>query len=285
MTELIFWTRQIWWEPSYKDFPEEKSIELLKYAYKSWVRLFDTAPIYWKWKSEELLWKALKNVRKNLKIITKFWFNFDANLNTVFDFTSYGIKKQLEESLERLQTDFIDIYLLHIPDEWNMDIDEIIETLNILKKTGKIKSYGISNTYSNLLNTFLNHKESEIDFIQDFYNIIENKTEKLIFPYINWNIQFMAYSPLFRWVLTDNSFKQLLEKDENAINRLLKHDWLSSIIKKRKILWEISKRKNISIEKLAINFLKNKKEVNYIVFWTTSKKHLDEMIRLIKHNS
>ena len=62
--ELIFWTREIGWEPSYNNFDEDKAIDLLQYAYSHWIRYFDTAPIYGNWKSEELLGNALKDKRK-----------------------------------------------------------------------------------------------------------------------------------------------------------------------------------------------------------------------------
>jgi aryl-alcohol dehydrogenase-like predicted oxidoreductase len=91
----------------------------------------------------------------------------------------------------------------------------------------------------------------------------------------------MAYGPLYRWLLTDMSIKKLLEKDEWAINRLMKNDDLPLLIKKRKIFEEVAKRKWISVEKIAINFLRSQKNVSYVLFGTTNKKHLDMLNFLI----
>jgi aryl-alcohol dehydrogenase-like predicted oxidoreductase len=62
------------------------------------------------------------------------------------DFSPAGINTQLEKSLERLQTNYIDIYLLHIP-QYGISPQEIFTTLNGLKKSGKIKRYGVCNMY------------------------------------------------------------------------------------------------------------------------------------------
>ena len=281
--KVIFWTRQIWWKPSYNDFSEVKALELLDYAYSRWIKTFDTAPIYWNGNSERLLWKFIQNnskihgnhFRKDIKIISKFWIRIKESWDNYFSFKSDSIIEELEHSLERLKTDYIDIYLLHIPDN-NIVVSEIIETLNFLKDKWKIKSYGICNSYSELLNDFVKHPDSNIEYVEDFYNLIEKKAENLIFPYINnTNIKFLAYSPLFRWLLTDIWPRKLLEKNENAINRLIKNNSLKSFLLKRNVLLEVAKRKNITIDKLAIEFLYNSNNVDSILFWTTKIKHLD----------
>lgn len=282
MTKLVFWTRQIGWAPSYKDCSKETWIELLKYAYSKNIRYFDTAPIYWNWQSEIILWEALKDVRKNIKIISKFWINYDEKWNTFFNFSKIALERWLEESLERLQTNYIDIYMLHIPDEKNIDVHGVLKSLNDFKKKWLIKSYWLCNTYSTLLESFLSHPLQEIEYVQDFYNLIERKAEKLIFPYIwEWQ-QFMAYSPLYRWVLTWNTIKDLLQKDEKAINRLIKNNALAKTIKQKKIYEQISEKKKTPIENLAINFLKKSKNVQFILFGTTKKENLDKMLKLFQ---
>jgi len=285
--KIIYWTRQIWGQPSYKEFSEEKWLDIINYAFSRWIKSFDTAPIYWNGNSEKILWKFIENntikywkkFRSEVKIISKFWIRIKENWENYFSFKKDSIIEELNISLKRLNTDYLDVYLLHIPDN-KLDVWEIIETLNFLKKEWKIKSYGLCNTYSELLKEFITHKDSNIEYIEDFYNLIEKKAEKLVFPYIkNRNIKFLAYSPLYRWVLTDLWIQKLLEKDENAINRLIKNDWLKNIIKTKNILLEVSSRKKINIEKLAINFLYSNKNVDRILFWTTNKDHLDLFLK------
>lgn len=272
--ELIFWTREIGWEPSYKNFDEEKAINLLQYAYSQWITYFDTAPIYWNWKSEELLGRALKNERKNIKIITKFWI-----VNNEFIYTWESIHQELANSLQRLQTDYIDIYLLHIP-EWTIPVDNIINTLESLKNAWKIKAYWVANCQWKLLKEFI--QKGNIEYVQDFYNLMDLSIEKNIFPQLKDSQFFMSYSPLYRWLLTDQSIQELLQKNEGAINRLLKNNNLKSVLKRSQALKQIAKQQNLSITEFAYKFLFSKEQNNAVLVGTTSKKHLDEAIKYWK---
>ena len=94
LEKIIFWTRQIWWRPSYNDCPKERALELLNYAYQKWIKTFDTAPIYGNWQSEILLWKFIqeKNIaweesfRKKIQIITKFWIRIKKDWEKKYKF-------------------------------------------------------------------------------------------------------------------------------------------------------------------------------------------------------
>ena len=281
MTHTIFWTWQIAGAPSFKDCSEQKSLEILEYAYKKWIQTFDTAPIYWLGRSEELLWIFLKWKREKIKIITKFGFDWWEDRNTFFDFSPHGIETQLEKSLERLQTEYIDIYLLHVPEN-NINTTEVLTTLNSLKKHWKIKSYGVSNMYHQQLQEFLEHPLSQIEYIEDFYNILDKKAEQSIFPYMKEKHNFLAYSPLYRWVMTFQSLKNLLEKNEDAINMLIKNQDLPRIYKQKLLYEAAAKKRNISIEELALNFLKWNKKVESVILGSTNIKHLDIFLDIMK---
>lgn len=287
LEKVVFWTRQIGWPPSYKSFPENLGIELLLYALERWISSFDTAPIYGNGRSEEILWKAIgksNTPRPSINIITKFGMIWDKSWHTHFDFSKQGLEEQLQASLNRLKTDYIDIYLLHIPSENSINVNEVINTLNLFQEKWLIKSYWLCNTYDKLLLDFLNHPQSHIEYIQDFYNILEKKAEKLIFPYLDWQ-KFMAYSPLYRGLLTDTPVWDLFKKDEAGINRLLKHNYIKELLQERNIYTQVSKNKNIPLQKIAIDFLKNNPKVDKILFWTTSKKHLDTFLKIFLETS
>ena len=90
---------------------------------------------------------------------------------------------------------------MHIPNDI-LNVDEVITTLNTLQSKGLIRKYGLCNTYGPLLQDFISHPASNIQCVQDFYNIIEKKAETLIFPHLSEKCEFMAYSPLYRGLLT-----------------------------------------------------------------------------------
>lgn len=138
--------------------------------------------------------------------------------------------------------------------------------------------------YEKQLQSFLEHPLSEIEYVQDFYNIIEKKAKQTIFPYLKPQHKFLTYSPLYRWLLTSLSIKELLEKDEDAINTLIKNNSLPYIYKQKMLYEAVCKKKNISLEKLALDFLNKSKNVDSIIFWTTNTQHLDSVLEII-HDS
>lgn len=103
---------------------------------------FDTAPGYNHGKSEEFLGQVLKSVRKNIIICSKFGHTAE----WVTDFSAPAIRPSLEASLKRLQTDYVDILLMHNPPREMMDgrIADQYEEMERLKQEGKIRAYGIS---------------------------------------------------------------------------------------------------------------------------------------------
>ena len=105
---------------------------------------FDTAPGYGEGRSEELLGEGLKSVRKDVIICTKFSHYSEAGER---DFDAVNIRPVLEESFRRLQTDYVDILLLHNPPRELMDgsvSPELYEEMEKLKSEGKIREYGVS---------------------------------------------------------------------------------------------------------------------------------------------
>lgn len=277
MKKIIFWARQIGWPPSYTSCDEKTAQEVLEYAYEKWIRCYDTAPIYWLWRSEILLGKTFQKQRQDIEIITKFWFDWDENGKTFFDFTPQAIHTQLKKSLERLQTDFIDTYLLHIP-PLVLNIEEILTTLNEIKSKGLIKNYGVCNMYFEQLQDFTHHPLSQVEYVEDFYNILEKKAEDMLFPYKKPSQKFLAYGPLYRGIMTSLSIRELLEKDEDAINRLIKNKNLPLLYKKKQLYEMIAKRNGVAIEKIALDFLKYNPHVYGIIFGTKNKEHLESFL-------
>lgn len=130
-----------WGETSEKDL-----VEAVHAAIDAGVTMFDTADTYGLGKSELTLGKALENHRKDVIIATKFGVRV-GNGKTVYDNSPEWIRKACELSLKRLNTDYIDIYQIHYRDGVT-PLAEVVETLEGLKREGKIRYLGLSNVHS-----------------------------------------------------------------------------------------------------------------------------------------
>jgi aryl-alcohol dehydrogenase-like predicted oxidoreductase len=121
-----------------------EALQIVHEALEAGCNFFDTAPGYGYGRSEELLGQALKSVRQNVIICTKFSHH---SANGTEDFDAVNIRPTLEGSLRRLQTDYVDMLLLHNPPRELMDgriAAAQYQELEKLKAEGKLREYGVS---------------------------------------------------------------------------------------------------------------------------------------------
>jgi aryl-alcohol dehydrogenase-like predicted oxidoreductase len=123
--------------------------ELLRRAYDLGITFIDTADTYGNGKGETMVADALRDVRDKIVIATKFGYDFykhgeqrDGHKELPHDFSPQFVRYALEQSLDRLRTDYIDIYQLHNPRMTAIESDELFATLEDLKAEGKIRHYG-----------------------------------------------------------------------------------------------------------------------------------------------
>ena len=124
---------------------EEDFIDAIHTALESGVNFFDTADTYGLGQSELTLAKGLGSHRKDVIIQTKFGVNAGHGKTTIDNSPEY-MRKALDDSLRRLSTDYIDIFVVHYWDQVT-PVDEIIGELERQREAGKIRYYGISNIY------------------------------------------------------------------------------------------------------------------------------------------
>ena len=125
---------------------EEDMVALMRYAHETGYTFFDTAPVYGE-ANEQYLGKAVAPFRKEVVVATKFgivddsFFSGNADaLNSSRD----SVKQQVDDSLKRLGTDYIDLYYLHRIDP-KTEPEEVAEAFSALKKAGKVRCFGVSN--------------------------------------------------------------------------------------------------------------------------------------------
>lgn len=161
---------------------EEEIVKAIHKAIDSGINVFDTAPIYGLGRSEEVLGKTLGANRKNVIIATKVGMVWKKNetFERWTDSSPANINREIDMSLRRLKTDYIDIYQIHWPDP-NTPIEDTLFALGELKKSGKIRCIGCCNFSLELLEESL--KYGEIQTVQIPYNLIDREVEKNLLPF------------------------------------------------------------------------------------------------------
>ncbi|MFW9843527.1 MAG: aldo/keto reductase [Candidatus Thorarchaeota archaeon] len=137
---------------AYGKVDDKESIKAVRKGIELGVTLFDTSNVYGCGRSERVLGEALKGYREEVQIATKFASVFDKNSGNPDipcrisgnDITSDGIMEACYASLERLQTDYIDLYQLHDGDMEPKEVPRVVSVLDELVDEGKIRSYGWS---------------------------------------------------------------------------------------------------------------------------------------------
>lgn len=125
---------------------QEDTSRMVKLALDRGINFFDTADVYSLGESETLLGNALKGVRNEIVLATKVRLPMGGNFNHS-GATRVNIMREIEDSLRRLQTDYIDLYQVHGWDS-NTPLEETLRTLNDLVRQGRVRYIGLSNLMS-----------------------------------------------------------------------------------------------------------------------------------------
>ncbi|MDD2337909.1 MAG: aldo/keto reductase, partial [Geobacteraceae bacterium] len=134
---------------------DEESIRTIRTAIDKGLNFIDTAPAYGFGHSEEVVGKALKGYVKREKVViaTKAGLDWDDKGNVFRNSTRERILSEIDNSLQRLQTDYVDLYQIHWPDPL-VPIEETAQVMADLLKAGKIRSVGVSNYSSEQMDVF-----------------------------------------------------------------------------------------------------------------------------------
>jgi len=178
---------------------EKDAIATIHHALDLGINLVDTAPVYGFGQSEEVVGKALQSRRDKTLIATKAGLDWSGD-GIVRNSTPKRLQSELEDSLRRLNTETIDIYQIHWPDEATA-FEETAKTLEGFRRDGKIRAIGVSNFAPKHMDRFL--KEAPLATIQPPYNLFERGIEDDVLPYAKEHgIVVLAYGALCRGLLS-----------------------------------------------------------------------------------
>ncbi|MEK4994727.1 aldo/keto reductase [Paenibacillus sp. FSL H7-0918] len=174
---------------------DETGRNIVRSALDHGINFIDSAFIYGPGRSEELIGEVLKERggRDNVVIATKGAHVITGDKITLDNSPAF-LRQSVEDSLKRLQTDYIDLYYIHFPDE-STPKDEAVGELKKLKDEGKIRAIGVSNFSIEQLKEA--NKDGHVDVLQSHYNLLHRDAEQDLLPYTQeYGISFVPYFPL-----------------------------------------------------------------------------------------
>lgn len=194
---------------------ERQASYIIDQALDTGINHLDTADLYNFGENEQIVGKAIQGKREQVVLTSKVGNHFNKEKNDWYwDPSKVHIKNGLKDSLHRLQTNYLDFYMLHggtIEDP----IDESIEAFEELKKEGLIRAYGISSIRPNVIREYV--KKSSIDAVMMQYNLLDRRPEEEMLDLLHANaISVFTRGPLAKGMLSMRGKKQIEEKGQSG---------------------------------------------------------------------
>jgi aryl-alcohol dehydrogenase-like predicted oxidoreductase len=281
---------------------EQEALHLIKKAYDSGINFFDTADAYSNGESERILGRVIRKLgipRQNLVIATKVYGEVSSDPSR-FTFVNpsppspssvnnKGLSRKhifeaVEASLERLQMDYIDLYQIHRFDP-ETPIEETMEALNDLVRSGKVRYIGASSMYAWQFNKFQNVAEkrgwTKFVSMQNMVNLIYREEEREMIPLCNdQGVGIIPWSPLARGLLGAKPSQVRTQSDVFTgymFNPQKKNN--DAIIER---IVEVAEKKGVEAAQIAIAWVLAKEGVTAPIIGFSKEVYLDQAIGALK---
>lgn len=251
-----------------------KSEDILRKAYELGINFYDTADVYGEGKGEEIISKVLSTKRDNIIILTKIGYDFyhkeGGKIKQRFDipYLEFALKK----SLERLNTDYIDILMLHNPKMSVIKNTEVLSYLQSLKEDGIVRMIGVA------LGPTLGWGEEGLEAIkmhyeslEYIYNIIERKPGE---DFLKYKIGHFVRVPHASDVLIEDKWPLIFD---HKLHRSLKDmKWITKAVENSKELKKFANDKGLKLSQLALKFVLSNSYVSSVIPNISSFSELEE---------
>lgn len=279
-----------WWG---KKIEDDEAIKMLKKAYDLGINFFEIADMYGKGKSERIIGQVFKDMRNEIVYSTKW--GYDMYNQEQIGHNEIPQKHDpkflhfaLEKSMERLQTDYIDVYSLHNPKMDAIKNNDLFYTLDSLVDKGIIKSHGIA------LGPAIGWKEEglyaiknrNITCLQTVYNILEQDPGRSFLNAVtesssqsienenSYDVGLMVRVPDASGLLTGKiTEKTILNQNDHRNYR--KKEWVIEALKKIENIKSIAENKDWTIPQLAIKFILSQKPISIVIPTILSNDELE----------
>ncbi|WP_431804319.1 aldo/keto reductase [Halobacillus andaensis] len=265
----------------YPNLDEEIGKDVVREAIYNGINFLDTAYIYGPERSEELVGEVVKETgrREDTVIATKGAHQFKGE-EVIFNNTPGFLKESVEQSLNRLGTDYIDLYYIHFPDE-DTPKDEAVGALKDLKDEGKIRSIGVSNFSLDQLKEA--NKDGYVDVIQSEYNLFKREAERDLLPYTAANqITFVPYFPLASGLLAGKYNENSTFDDIRAKNPLFEGETYRRNLEKVDQIRSLADSKGVEVAHLVLAWYLTQDSVDAIIPGAKRKEQVIDNLRTLE---
>ena len=263
---------------------EEQSIDLVHKALDLGINLFDTADQYRSGGNEEVVAKALKGVRNEVVLTTKFgydFYTFQARIRhqeKPQNFEPDFIRTACEKSLQRLDTDYIDIYQLHNPRIPVIERDDVFETLERLVEEGKIRHYGVA--LGPDIGWFEEGEaameERHVASAQIIYSVLEQDPARAFFPIAKeCGTGLLVRVPHASGLLDGTVTKDtVFPETDHRSHR--KKEWLDESLQKVEQVQFLTQDRDMTIGQAALKFCLAQETISSVLLTVTNEEQLQE---------
>ncbi len=269
---------------AYGPADEKESIATLERALELGVTFFDTAEAYGPFKNEELLGRALKGKRDQIVLATKFGWRFVNGKLDGTDSRPEHIKEVAEQSLQRLQTDHIDLFYQHRVDP-EVPIEDVAGAVADLVREGKVRYFGLSEAGEQTIRRA--HKVFPVTALQSEYSLWERNLEPKIIPLLReLNIGLVPFSPLGRGFLSGNAkpAEEYPEGDYRKGDPRFQGENFKANMRAAGIVADVAKSLGATPSQVALAWLLHKGDDIVPIPGTKRRKYLEENVGAVNLN-
>jgi len=233
---------------------DNESVSAIQAALDSGINLIDTAPAYGAGHAEEVIGKAIAGRRDDVVLATKCGVIRTEN-DFIRNLKPESLRKEIDDSLRRLNVDVIDLYQIHWPDP-NTPLEDSLAELSKIKDSGKFRYLGVSNFKPSLMDKV--REVFDLVSLQPQYSLLHRDIEQEVLPYCrHHNIGVLGYGTLAGGILT-GKFREIptLEKGDNRdkFYNFFKEPVWSRIQKLLDVLRAIAEERGKAVSQVAINW-------------------------------
>jgi aryl-alcohol dehydrogenase-like predicted oxidoreductase len=263
---------------------EASATRMIDVCSESGINFLDTANVYNKGASEEMLGRVMGSRRRNFILASKVR-NKMGDAPDLAGLSRPAILRAIDDSLRRLRTDYLDLYYLHLPD-YNVPIEESLDAMNEVVKQGKVR-YLASSNYSAWQMTEMNwiaeRKGYQAPWVaQPMYNLIARGIEQEYLPMCkHFGLSNIVYNPLAGGLLTGKHKRDApipgtrFDKNKMYLDRYWHEDDFSAVQAVR----DIAQKCNRSMVGLALSWLLHHTAIECVILGASKVEQLDENLK------